>query len=893
MSQKRTTSEITGWSLQPKQAELFYSKSTETYFGGASEGGKAVDIRELAPTPSGWKAFGDMLVGDELLCPDGTITKILILHPIQHVSAYRVTFDNGQTIDASSDHLWHTYTAAEYQASERCTAQFREKRRDNRPSRAKPTTSERKLEALRKHNSIYRPETKEPSGGSIKTTQEIFETLRVHDCNRANHSIPVTKPLDLPERELPLDPYVLGAWLGDGTSTSSGITGIDEGVWENIEAAGYRVSHHKNGRSHSVLGLIRQLRKTNVLNNKHIPEIYLRASKRQRLALLQGLMDTDGTVGKSGTCEFDNTNKAIIDGVYELIVSLGWKARIREGRAKLYGKDCGPRWRIKWRPSEYVFRLERKRAKQKLSTRRTTKFHYIVDCKPIAPTPMRCITVDNPTGLFLVSKSMIPTHNSFAGRYCLSVWAAAIPNLQCVVFRKYYGDVIANHMEGPASFKRILKQWIDDGFVSTTENTVKFWNGSIISMHGLLHDKDLEKHIGREKNVLWIEEAGQIPRRHIDGLRAWVRMPLSMREELPKLLKPLYPEFTDEELFHLFPRILYTSNPEGPSLSFFRKKFVDLHPTGTIWKAPDKDGGFVRTFIPSHVWDNRYADQEAQAARLLPLGEARARALIMGDHSAPVGSYFMEWDEEKHVVDDFIPPSHWFKFRTFDWGSSDPFAVHWWAMSDGERFQDENGVSRWFPRDALICYREWYGADEDDPSKGINMRNEDIARGIVDRSIESSTGVTLSDNFPFADRGASKNGRRYTMADTFFENGCPLVLGNTARIYGWKQMRSRIQGKDGFPMFYVVKSAQHLINYVPALEYHGTKPEDAVESGEATHACDSARLACSAKPVTYDAPKERDESFEKANTITPKDILKQIKVAKNARSRSARNRRRA
>ncbi len=469
---------------------------------------------------------------------------------------------------------------------------------------------------------------------------------------------------------------------------------------------------------------------------------------------------------------------------------------------------------------------------------------------------------------------------SFLGRFALSAWCAAIPNLQCVIFRKYYGDVIANHMEGPSSFKQMLMPWIRDGLVSTTENTVRFnWNNAQISMFGCAHKKDLDKHIGREKNVLWVEEAGQIPRDHIIALRAWVRMPKEMKVLLAEQLKDLYPHLTPQERTELFPRILYTTNPEGPSLSFFRKEFVQNRSPMSLWRASIKEGGFLRQYIPSRVTDNPSADPEAQKARLTPLGEKRAKALIEGDHDQPIGDFFPEYDDELHSVPDFDPPKHWFKYRSFDWGSSDPFAAYWGAISDGEEFIDNHGNKRWFPRGALIVYREWYGCDEENPSKGINMRNEDIAKGIVRRTLEATSNITLTDNFPFADRGGSKNGERYTMADTFFENGCPLTLGNTARVYGWKQLRSRLQGIDGVPMIYICKSCVYLRDYLPALPYHETKSEDAAESGEATHSCDGCRLLCSAKPLVIDKKPEHVEKW-KDGRQTPKEILKQLKRQK-------------
>jgi hypothetical protein len=471
---------------------------------------------------------------------------------------------------------------------------------------------------------------------------------------------------------------------------------------------------------------------------------------------------------------------------------------------------------------------------------------------------------------------------SYFGRYALAVWCSAIPHLQCYIFRKFYGDVISNHMTGVSSFHSILRQWVNDKLVKITENEVQFWNGSLISLHGILHDKDLEKHVGREKQVLWLDEAGQIPKRHIDALRAWTRMPLDMKAKLPEQLKSLYPNMSPEQRMELFPRVLYTTNPEGPSLGHFRRGFVVPREPFEIERAADKDGGFLRQFIPSRIEDNPAADPVAQRRRLLPLGEARAKALIEGDWSAPTGDFFKEYDDDLHAVPDFVPPSHLFKFRTFDWGSAEPFCVYWWCVWDSEAhvcptLEDGKWVSkeRWFPRGSLVAYREWYGCNPDEPAEGVHMRNEDIAKGIVSRTKETISGLTFSDRYPFADRGESRNGRKYTMADDFFENGCPLTLGNCARVFGWKQMRSRLQGVGGVPLLYFVQSCVYARDYVPAIGYHETKEEDAQEDGEATHSPDSIRLACAIRPLVQDKP---EEAPAHSHMLTPKKILESRKA---------------
>lgn len=397
----------------PQEAFLSAKIIPEVLFGGARGGGKLLSLVEFLPTPNGYVQLKDLCVGDTLFDENGEPCTVLELHPINlSPVSYRVHFDDGSIVDACEEHLWLTYDKSERRSLQRRTEEFRANRRAKRPSRAKENPVNRGVQqSVTKLNKERIYEYVLPATGTVRTTKEILETLRVG--KEINHAIPVAKPLVLPERELPIPPYVLGAWLGDGHRHGGQFTGIDPDIWDEIEKEGFTVTHSSYcAKRHNIVGLSRLLKANNLYLNKHIPMKYLRASREQRLALLQGLMDTDGTVTDSGCAEFCNTNKNIIDGVYDLICSLGWKAKIREGRSKLNGIDKGPKWKIQWTPSEIVFRLPRKAKKQRLAKGWTTRWRYVTKIERIEPIPMRCIKVSSPNSLFLVSRSFIPTHNT-------------------------------------------------------------------------------------------------------------------------------------------------------------------------------------------------------------------------------------------------------------------------------------------------------------------------------------------------------------------------------------------------------------------------------------------------------------------------------------------------
>jgi hypothetical protein len=460
-------------------------------------------------------------------------------------------------------------------------------------------------------------------------------------------------------------------------------------------------------------------------------------------------------------------------------------------------------------------------------------------------------------------------------RVALITWCSAIDGLQCILIRKGAEDVKMNHIEGPTGFKALLGPFIDAGIVRVTEDAVRWVkSGSLITLQHCQDERKITSAQGVEKHVVVVDEATQIQSRLISYFRGWCRMNEEMKRRLPDWAKGK------------FPRIIYTANPIGASLSYFRREFVNARPAFSI----EKVGAFLRQYIPSLVTDNPSMSAEETRGRIgnLEEDESVKRALLEGDWNAPMGDMFPEWNQSRHVVKSFIPPAWWPRFRTFDWGTAEPFAAHWWAVSDGESFVDHEGRTRWFPRDALICYREWYGCDINDPARGTRMRNEDIADGILRRSTlaEERNMLTISDSLPFQDRGGK------TIAQTFYDNGVPLIHGDTSRVAGWSQLRSRLIGieidaNDGYktPLIYFCEDCEYIIEYIPALPRHPSpdkKAEDAAEHGEATHCCDSARLAAMARTRPKSEPAAPPRVEDMTNLPTFNQALKMIKRRKRS-----------
>lgn len=394
----------------PDQARIMDSartvKRTAVYSGNGV--GKALALDTQILTPAGWTTMGALRIGDTVFDENGQPTQVTYISPIytDH-DCFEVTFSDGTRITADAEHEWVTWDHAARKSAGR---RLRERKRAPSAHRWKNPKK--------------------------RTTREIAETLQRKNGSgrRLNHSIPTCGAVQQPEAALPLSPYVLGCWLGDGHSAAPYLTVSDSDVelLGHVQAEGVTTRPMKsyNDRTQTyALGGKRdvrlKLRAVGVLGNKHIPESYLRASAKQRLALLQGLMDTDGYAGAAvnGYAEFCSTSRALADGALELIVSLGMIATMKESAAMLHGREVSRRWRITFKPSMPVFRLKRKLAlfNPEAPQWNRRSHRYIVDVRRVPTVPVKCIQVDAPSHLYLASRSCIPTHNTYInGR--LALW---------------------------------------------------------------------------------------------------------------------------------------------------------------------------------------------------------------------------------------------------------------------------------------------------------------------------------------------------------------------------------------------------------------------------------------------------------------------------------------
>lgn len=597
------------WTPHPKQALFLQTPAFEALYGGSAGGGKAGAISTPIRSYDEWKTLGTIEAGDVVFDERGQPCRVLVAHPVfTPTECYRVTFDDTSTVDVCADHLWLTFSASELTALSHRDPEWRARRRAKRPPRLSGHKSAVFTESLRRRNAANpRPSLPAPTG-TVRNTRDIANSLRL-PSGRTNHAIPVAKALQWPTESLPVDPYICGLFVGDG-ETSGAIHQEDPEIADSLRAAGYEVGTLRDGRAYLPYGLRQDLEPLGIIYTKLIPPSYMMASEEQRLALLQGIMDTDGCVdAHDGGVDYQTMSRELAEQMRELICSLGMKANIRLGRAVVKGRDYGEKYRLTWQPDRYVFRLPRKRDRQRLATRRTTRFRYMVDCQPIDPVPMRCITVDSPSGLYLIGRTLIPTHNTSA----LLVDAARythIPGYAGIIFRRTYpqlsqpGGIIDQSWEfysKHAKWGAELYRWAFGG-----------GNGGSISFGHMQHEKDKYGYQGGQFAFIGFDQVEQFGASQYEYLMSRARSmcgaPVRVRctanppsEDLQGIgdmwwVKRRWLPWlgTKEEC----ERAGLPQAQDGDILWF--KKIED----NEVWVKPNTPGALSRTCIKATVYDN-------------------------------------------------------------------------------------------------------------------------------------------------------------------------------------------------------------------------------------------------------------------------------------------------
>lgn len=340
---------------------------------------KMLCVETPVPMASGaYKLLADVEDNDWLIGSDGGSVRVVKAHEIHDPErAYRIRFSSGEEIDAGGEHLWTVQTD-----------------NDKRYNKFQTVDTDRLFEMMQGRGLVYIPRVQRPLTGA--------------------------------ERELPLDPYLLGTWLGDGSLHAPRITTMEAETVAYTEAwaeeyGGLTIDKQQNSgaaKTYYVKGLYPILRGMKMLKRgdadrdagivgKHIPEEYFHASYRQRLELLRGLMDTDGCHHSNALCVFVQKGGKLLDDAVRLIESLGGWPSVRPATAA----GC---YQVTFSLADCPFRLSRK-AEHWRPAKANAATQVVKSIERIAIKPMRCLTVDASDGLFCVGRRFTVTHNTASG----------------------------------------------------------------------------------------------------------------------------------------------------------------------------------------------------------------------------------------------------------------------------------------------------------------------------------------------------------------------------------------------------------------------------------------------------------------------------------------------
>lgn len=325
---------------------------------------KVIDWKGLAldtplPTPTGWVAMGEVQIGDRLLGSDGATCTVVGKSQVHYRTCYRLTFDDTTSVVCDDEHLWDVI--------------------------ARGVISTAAIAKLR------------------QSGQQVY--------------VPGNPPIELPEAELPIDPYILGLWLGDGKHTSGEICKPDAAVWDYVAERGFKTGEDISGgraTAKTVYGLRTLLRTSGLLGNKHIPAAYLRASYQQRLDLLRGLMDSDGNANPHRKqCVFTTCNLALSNAVMELLFSLGQRPNQAVTTQRGFGKTVTA-YPVHFRPIDGLqpFTLPRKADRVGAWGNGRSAVRRVTSIEQIDTVPTQCIAVDSADNTYLCTERWLVTHNT-------------------------------------------------------------------------------------------------------------------------------------------------------------------------------------------------------------------------------------------------------------------------------------------------------------------------------------------------------------------------------------------------------------------------------------------------------------------------------------------------
>ena len=274
--------------------------------------GKALGVSEPVLCPKGWKTMGEIKLGDKVMGSDGKDQYVIGVYPQGLRPIFKIEFTDGTSVNCDEEHLWSVNTL--------------------------------NMRSSKTH--LYGKVISVPNlGYKVMKTSEMMKDIKKRGVY--NYRLPMVSPVEFENKDILIDPYLLGILLGDGSITNSGIRidTKDDEIFDNIKHLQLHTSYNEYNRlTNTGIKTIKRihLKKQSIKNelefyglfgkksnDKFIPKDYLYNSSDVRISLLQGLLDTDGYISKSGIIQYSTASEELSNNIRELVLSLGGTVRIR------------------------------------------------------------------------------------------------------------------------------------------------------------------------------------------------------------------------------------------------------------------------------------------------------------------------------------------------------------------------------------------------------------------------------------------------------------------------------------------------------------------------------------------------------------------------------------
>jgi Terminase large subunit, T4likevirus-type, N-terminal len=413
-----------------------------------------------------------------------------------------------------------------------------------------------------------------------------------------------------------------------------------------------------------------------------------------------------------------------------------------------------------------------------------------------------------------------------------SIWLCLnVPGIQVYIFRRKLKDLVKNHLDGPSGFRAMLNSLVQSGQCKINEikKEIKIGSSRIFLCHCATESCKFEFQ-GYEMHAIFFDELTHFTQSIYDYLKSRARI---SGIHIPDFLK------------NRLPLIFSASNPGGIGHNWVKSSFVSISAPFEISKMSDADGGMLRQYIPARLEDNQILvkSDPFYESKLMGLGNNNLiKSLRNGDWDIISGGMFDDlWDYDKHVISPFEIPKSWYCDRSFDWGSSKPYSVGFWAESDGTTAKMKDGSTRTFPAGTLFRINEIYGWTGK-PDDGLKESTTQISSKIF----EIERNLNFKINPGPADASIYDTQNKNSIAKSFLKNGVEWTPANKApgtRVLGWNLIRqmmlNTIQNNDS-PHFYVFNNCIQFVRTFPVLP-RSLKNNDDVDTGSEDHIADETR----------------------------------------------------